>query len=234
MPYTITNAFDEEERAFIARGFDDYHTNTCIRFVPRRNQKDYIEVFKGDPGACWSRIGRVGGKQQVSLGKGCPGVGVVVHEFMHALGYWHEQSRPDRDQFIKVHWDNIKEKMKHNFNKCTTSRCDTQGHAYDTTSVMQYATWAFAMDRSKPSMTKIGCPNEVWPKDSCKLGQYNGLAKSDIADLNKLYCSNVEPPAKCKNNPDYENSCDYWAKKGYCKRKFVKFMADHCKKSCGC
>ena len=31
VPYTITDEFDQEERAFIARGFDDYHKNTCIR-----------------------------------------------------------------------------------------------------------------------------------------------------------------------------------------------------------
>ena len=31
VPYTITNEFDQEERAFIARGMDEYHKNTCIR-----------------------------------------------------------------------------------------------------------------------------------------------------------------------------------------------------------
>ena len=59
------------------------------RMVPRSNQNDYISVFKGDPGACWSYIGKVGGENRLSLGKGCPGVGVVVHELMHALGKDH-------------------------------------------------------------------------------------------------------------------------------------------------
>ena len=31
VPYTITDEFDQEERAFIARGMDEYHKNTCIR-----------------------------------------------------------------------------------------------------------------------------------------------------------------------------------------------------------
>ena len=31
VPYTITNEFNQEERSLMARGFDDYHKNTCIR-----------------------------------------------------------------------------------------------------------------------------------------------------------------------------------------------------------
>ena len=57
--------------------------------VPRTIQADYISVFKGDDGACWSMLGKQGGMQQLSVGKDCPGVGVVVHQFMHALGKAH-------------------------------------------------------------------------------------------------------------------------------------------------
>lgn len=54
-------------------------------------------------------IGRDGGQQLLSLGDDCVYVGIVVHEFMHAVGFWHEQSRADRDEFVTVLWDNIQQ-----------------------------------------------------------------------------------------------------------------------------
>ncbi|WP_081465965.1 M12 family metallopeptidase [Stigmatella aurantiaca] len=36
----------------------------------------------------------------ISLGQGCEFKSTAVHELMHALGFCHEQSRPDREQFI--------------------------------------------------------------------------------------------------------------------------------------
>ena len=40
------------------------------RMVERINEADYVTVFKGNPGACWSYVGRQGGVQQLSLGEG--------------------------------------------------------------------------------------------------------------------------------------------------------------------
>ena len=48
------------------------------------------------------------GSQDLSLGSQCNFMGIIIHELMHALGFLHEQSRQDRDRYVKVNTANIK------------------------------------------------------------------------------------------------------------------------------
>ena len=73
-----------------------------------------------------------------------------MHEFIHALGMYHVQSRTDRDKYVEIKWDNIPEDAKHNFKIKKTTR--TFDVPYDPLSIMHYPNYAFAKDSSKPTI----------------------------------------------------------------------------------
>ena len=87
--------------------------------------------------SCYSSVGRTGSEQRLSLAAGCVTPGIIIHEFLHALGFYHEQSRPDRDQYIRINFQNIQGGREHNFRK--SDRISSLGVAYDPNSVMHYS-----------------------------------------------------------------------------------------------
>lgn len=60
--------------------------------------------------SCYSCIGRTMDPkgQVVSIGYGCDHEGIILHELMHTVGFFHTNSRPDRDAYVIVYTNNIK------------------------------------------------------------------------------------------------------------------------------
>jgi len=77
--------------------------------------------------------------QELSLGSlPCRKLGVALHEFGHALGLWHEQSRVDRDDFIEIIWDNVKPRGRGSF---STYLQQSFSVPYDYGSIMHYSAY---------------------------------------------------------------------------------------------
>ena len=59
-------------------------------------------------GRCCSFVGKRGnGPQAISIGKNCDKFGIVVHELGHVVGFWHEHTRPDREDWVTIIRENI-------------------------------------------------------------------------------------------------------------------------------
>ena len=96
---------------------------TCIKFVEQTSEKSFL-LFKQLKG-CFSAIGVQGrGAQPVSIGVGCGVKPVVIHEIMHALGFVHEQSRLDRDNYVDVLRTRVKPGKKLNAAICSITWLD--------------------------------------------------------------------------------------------------------------
>ncbi|KAE8296831.1 Low choriolytic enzyme [Larimichthys crocea] len=179
IPYAIANHYSSQELDVIKRGINSFSYSTCIHFIPRTNQRDYLYIQSLD--GCYSCIGLQGNGQTVSLSRqGCIYYGTVQHELLHALGFTHEQCRSDRDQHIQVLLQNIIKGEEYNFNKIDTLN---QGTPYDYDSVMHYGRLAFSKDNYNPTMVAVPDPNAVF-------GTARQMSQNDINRINLLYCRN--------------------------------------------
>ncbi|XP_035219845.1 astacin-like metalloprotease toxin 5 [Stegodyphus dumicola] len=159
--------------------FDQYKRDTCIRFVPRTTEKDYIRLFPGQ--GCYSHVGKTGGQQPVSLGQGCGWMGTIVHELGHAIGFYHEQNRSDRDDWLIIYWENVKEGMEDQFFKLKPNQNQLLT-PFDYDSIMLYGSYTFSKDRKKLK-TMVGKDGRFLQE---VIAKYR-LSKSDIKRINTLY-----------------------------------------------
>merc|ERR1711915_1100092 len=256
IPYTISSEFSDDERLVITKAIGDLQAATCLKFVERTTQEDYIHIIIDT--WCRSYVGRNGGMQTLKLYSGCFKYGTVIHEFMHALGFWHEQSRYDRDDYVTIVWENILDKKEHNFDKHSRYWTTLLGQPYDYGSVMHYPAYAFSKNDKKTIVPK---------EDGVTIGQRDGMSELDVKGINKLYkCEGADcktwkkcqsKGGKCQSKAatcegrtittgcdseagcvccitvsceDKSKFCANMAAKGKCKKKSVK---KKCPKSCG-
>lgn len=160
-------------------------TNLCLR--PRTNEDDYIEIVYV-AGKCGSSyVGRQGGRQVVTVGNRCGNtVGSTMHEILHAAGFWHEQSRSDRDRFVDIILGNVNvtssSDPRHNFRKYSRG---TDLGDYDYGSIMHYGSTAFGKPDPANGNRRM---TTIRPKQSgVTIGQRNSLSQGDIAAVNDVY-----------------------------------------------
>lgn len=183
---------------------------TCIKFVERNanDHPNYI-VFTERPCGCCSFVGKRGqGAQAISIGKNCDKFGIVVHELGHVVGFWHEHTRPDRENHVVINKVNIMTGQEYNFNKLGEEDVNSLGQAYgeifksyyyksskiflyyifltDYDSIMHYAKNTFSKGTYLETILPIDMPGKKRPE----IGQRIRLSDGDIAQANLLYkCS---------------------------------------------
>jgi len=257
VPYVLSPSLSRRAISAIKQGIAEWERSTCIRFRKRTTERNYLEFFKAS--GCWGHVGMGNGKSQISVGNGCEYRHVMTHEIGHALGFFHEQSRTDRDDYVKIEWSNIPSGLHSAFEKYGKDKLNSRGQPYDYGSIMHYPWNAFSTNGR----------NTLIPKRKVYQQPYRVLSKSDAIQAKLMYnCGGVkpkpvtkvpeppEPPTdypwtvkpvtECKDvvieetvvvtvsscRGDSRRNCRYWARRGECRRN-PKYMNKFCCRSCG-
>ncbi|XP_037776234.1 blastula protease 10-like isoform X2 [Penaeus monodon] len=180
VPYRFAD--DAVNQAAVRAGIAHWEQHTCIRFELITNiNQPHLKFQK--KGGCWSYVGYISQYttgEDISIDSGCTSLGIVVHEIGHAIGFYHEQSRPDRNDSIHVNEENIIYGKGSNFDRKTPYHVDSKGIPYDYSSVMHYGGFGFSKNGHLTIAT-------VDPRNQELIGRRSGLSHRDMHLANLMY-----------------------------------------------
>ena len=197
IPYSFSGTISGAEQAQMRAAMDSWESEAGVTFVPRTSQFNYLYIV--EEGGNWSYIGMIGGMQELSMYNWSYHY-IIMHELAHALGFWHEQSRPDRDQYVTINWANIYPGLESNFQ--IRSSASTVG-SYDFESIMHYGDYDFSYNGNRTIVAK-----PAYAGFQNIMGNPSRLSAKDAAGMRRLYpkpAINGDVPGKAFALPKQES-----------------------------
>lgn len=175
IPFRIDPTLEGAQR--VRDAIEHVQSSTKLSFRKRTSSDQSFVTFRFGP-ECSSEVGMRGGEQFVDVAPDCV-VGKIVHEICHVAGLWHEQSREDRDDHIRILTENMVEGAGPEFDQRITDGDDVG--PYDFASIMHYPATAFSRNGKPTIEPKVALPPGV------VLGQRERLSDGDVAAISFLY-----------------------------------------------
>lgn len=177
IPYKVQSNHPNKDE--ILKAIKEINDKTNINLKPRLNEIDYVS-FSNKPN-CASYVGKQGKAQVIECGN-CT-YGSIIHEILHAAGFYHEHTRKDRNEYITINKENIEDGSYDNF-KCYIDRylSGNDIKTYDYNSIMHYDEFSFSKNGNKTIIVKTKSNDST-----IKIGQRNGLSEGDIIGINLTY-----------------------------------------------
>lgn len=143
--YNLEGSFTEDEREYITYAMNEWSQKTPVTFIAA----DTVKENEGEVKARVLRIGYTEGESYATVGYAEEPVLMIsssdrlylryiVQLFGHVIGLLNEHQRPDRDDYIVIHWENISSDAAFHYVKLDSSLIIEENFPYDTSSVMHY------------------------------------------------------------------------------------------------
>ena len=224
--YFFEETFNEESKQIVRDALRELEDNSCVALVELSGLEDpfYIEHIADRNGrgiiqvqdnadGCFSYVGAISSQwypfrtpiQELNLGPGCLDFTKVIHhEFMHAIGFLHEQQRFDSHDHIDFHPNNWDEdwcgdrglELEGNF-KIMSDQDRKNKSPYDHMSVMHYAGWSCAKT-GLATLTYKGTDVLHQGSDHNR-DVMNRFTTQDLLQINWQYSCPIQETLPCKN-----------------------------------
>jgi hypothetical protein len=159
VPYTDNFATDQVRDMF-HEVVNYINIVTTCRWEPKQSwDVDYVAVTENGLDWDWlfseyeslAHTGKTGGRQDLTICHGCNTFDHILHEMGHVMGLLHEHQRPDRDTYLQIFLENVRDSSIRAFDRKTEENT-TLGLPYEPWSVMHYD----GIDFMKPELW-LGC-----------------------------------------------------------------------------
>lgn len=197
IPYDISKLNADQQKLALRAMQRWLNTGANIHFVQRSNQVEYVHFTgKTNAGNNTSHVGfKRGERSDINITafwwrdlEWMP-----AHELGHVLGFQHEHQRWDRDEYLTVHFENIKPGRAHDYDQIAKTNWLVTSLPYDYKSIMHYRVcWAGACEAECKDGDGSSPCAVLSPKDKkydVVIGQWtdNHISKLDAEKARLVY-----------------------------------------------
>ncbi|XP_053392372.1 zinc metalloproteinase nas-36-like isoform X2 [Mercenaria mercenaria] len=203
--YVFGDGIDNSKTDLIRDVLDEWSDYSCIDFSKSVSNDNYNQIVfiskQGDERCGSTYVGMKPGSQEIYLGKDCFKRDIILHEVGHALGFYHEHNRADRDSYIKIHYENIEQGYEDNLKKMKQNEYEDFDKPYDYRSIMHYGQYFFSKNERITIET-------LKPEYQDIIGKARHPSFLDYKILNTMYeCSARCDDIKCPDGGFLGKNC---------------------------
>ena len=173
IPYYLSGEFSNEDLTDIEVAMASWESVCGAKFEKVTPRSGAYGIIRVSENKWYSTIGENNSSCYMHFSAEYSNIDVIIHELGHCLGLVHEHQRPDRDLYVTIVWDKIKEGKEFDFMIMDNPLYEEHLFKYDYNSIMHYPPVSFSIDGSETIISntdeQINRKGEITEYDALKV-----------------------------------------------------------------